>query len=79
MDVELLRWVKFGLSSGHSISHAGNSQMVMIGCSLAKQLSAMHEKDLSVAFCVCLLNVIELFGYRTICFKLIYSQDYVCC
>ncbi|VDK65204.1 unnamed protein product [Onchocerca ochengi] len=51
MDVELARWVEFGLSSSHSISYAGNSQMVMIGCSLMKQLSAMHEKDLSMTFC----------------------------
>ncbi|EJD75224.1 hypothetical protein LOAG_17591 [Loa loa] len=51
MDIELARWVEFGLSSNHSISYAGNNQMIMIGCSLTKQLSAMHEKDLSVTFC----------------------------
>ncbi|EJW86170.1 hypothetical protein WUBG_02922, partial [Wuchereria bancrofti] len=51
MDVELARWVEFGLSSSRSTSYAGNGQMAMIGCSLTKQLSAMHEKDLSVTFC----------------------------
>uniref|UniRef100_A0A0R3RW59 Importin-11 n=1 Tax=Elaeophora elaphi TaxID=1147741 RepID=A0A0R3RW59_9BILA len=51
MDVELARWVEFGLNSSHSTSYAGSSQMVMIGCSLTKQLSAMHEKDLGVKFC----------------------------
>ncbi|VDP11324.1 unnamed protein product [Onchocerca flexuosa] len=51
MDVELARWVEFGLNSSHSISYAGNSQMVMIGCSLMKKLSAMHEKNLSMTFC----------------------------
>ncbi|KAK6114598.1 hypothetical protein QQG55_56745 [Brugia pahangi] len=51
MDVELARWVEFGLSSSRSTSYAGSSQMAMIGCSLTKQLSAMHEKDLSVTFC----------------------------
>uniref|UniRef100_A0A915Q3S3 Uncharacterized protein n=1 Tax=Setaria digitata TaxID=48799 RepID=A0A915Q3S3_9BILA len=50
MDVELARWAEFGLSSSQSTSFAGNSQMVMIGCSLTKQLSAMHEKDLGVIF-----------------------------
>lgn len=62
MDVELTRWVEFGLSSSHSAPYAGNSQMVMIGCSLTKQLSAMHEKNLSATFCVCLLNCIGLFN-----------------
>lgn len=55
MDVELARWVEFGLNSSHSTSYAGNSQMVMVGCSLTKQLSAMHEKDLGLTFCVWLL------------------------
>ncbi|CAG9536061.1 unnamed protein product [Cercopithifilaria johnstoni] len=50
MDVELARWVEFGLNSCHSTSNAGNNQIVMIGCSLTKQLSAMHEKDLGVTF-----------------------------
>lgn len=63
MDVELMRWVEFGLNSSHSTSYAGNSHMVMIGCSLTKQLSAMHEKDLGVMFCVCLLNYTELFDW----------------
>ncbi|VBB28328.1 unnamed protein product [Acanthocheilonema viteae] len=50
MDVELARWVEFGLNSSRYTSYPGNSQMVMIGCSLTKQLSAMHEKNLGVTF-----------------------------
>ncbi|KAM3720700.1 Ribosome-binding factor [Dirofilaria immitis] len=69
MDVELARWVEFGLSASHSTSYAGSSQMVMIGCSLTKQLSAMHEKDLGVTFCApqYLYYIMEIISSKQYC------------
>ncbi|VDK28024.1 unnamed protein product [Gongylonema pulchrum] len=50
LDVELTRWVKFGLSSSQSALYSENSRLVMIGCSLVKHLTLMHDRQLSAAF-----------------------------
>ncbi|VDN01822.1 unnamed protein product [Thelazia callipaeda] len=50
MDTELVRWVEFGLSASENTSYVENSQMVKIGCKLVEQLSAMHDKNLSIKF-----------------------------
>lgn len=52
MDIELVRWVQFGLSSSQSGLYPENSHLVMIGCSLVKHLSLMHDRQLSASFCV---------------------------